>query len=59
MEEELMFMIKNDLCEMNHNGFDIKNIQMYQDMELNWVVSYEYKGQKFIITNDMIESGVE
>ena len=54
MEEELMFYIKDDLCGMKHNGFDITDIQLYQDLEMNWVVSYKYAGQKYVIMNDMI-----
>lgn len=58
MEEELMFMIKNDLAEMKHNGFEIENIKMYKDLEMNTVVSYKYNGETFVITNDIISEEV-
>lgn len=54
MEEELMFMIKNDLCEMKHNGFNIEDIQMSLDAEMNTVISYKYGGRKFCIGNYVI-----
>lgn len=54
METELFFKIKNILIEMQHNDFNITDIQMYVDLEANWVVSYKYGGRKFVITNDAV-----
>lgn len=54
MEEELMFMIRNDLCELKHNGFEISDIKMYTNLEMDLCVSYKYGGQKFVITSDCV-----
>lgn len=54
MEEDLMLWIKNDLCEMKHNGFDITDIEMYNDLEMNLVISYKYGGQKYVIRNEEV-----
>lgn len=54
MEEDLMLKIKNDLAEMKHNGVDIQDIKMYYNLEQQLVISYKYKGETYLISNDLI-----
>ena len=54
MEEELMFMIKNDLCEMKNNGFKIDDIKMQTNYD-KYVVSYKYDNKLFIISSDRVD----
>lgn len=55
MEEELMFMIRNDLAEMRYNDFpEIQEIQSSQNSEGHYVVTYKYKGKTYLISNDLI-----
>lgn len=56
MEEELMFMIKNDLCEMKYNDFPgIEEIKMFQNLEGKYVVSYKYDNKLFVISSDRVD----
>lgn len=55
MEEELMFMIRNDLAEMKHNDFpEIEEMEMTLNAEGHYVVTYKYKGKTYLISNDLI-----
>ena len=54
MEEELMLMIKNDLCEMKHNGFKIDDIKVQSDYD-NFVVTYKYNNELFIISSNRVD----
>lgn len=54
MEEDLMLKIKNDLAEMKYNGVDIQDIKMYYNLEQQLVISYKYKGETYLISNDLI-----
>lgn len=55
MEEELMFMIRNDLAEMKYNDFpEIEEMEMTLNAEGHYVVTYKYKGKTYLISNDLI-----
>lgn len=39
------------------NEKDIKNVKMYVNLEMSWVVSYEYNGEIYVLNTDIIERG--
>ena len=55
MEETLFFKIKDDLCEMKHNGYEISEIEQYKDLEMNNTISFRYGGRKYVIQADIVE----
>lgn len=50
MEKYLMEKIKTILNQEN----DIKNVNMYVNLEGNWVITYEYNNEKYLINIDII-----
>lgn len=53
MEKHLMKKFKKIL----ENEKDIKNVKMYVNLEMSWVVSYEYNGEIYVLNTDIIERG--
>lgn len=51
MEKQLMEKIKNIL----EQDFNLKKVNCYYDLLGNYVVTYVYNGDKFIISNDYLE----
>lgn len=54
MEREIMFKIYNTLLD-SKNELDIKDIEIYPNLERVFCVKYSYKGNRYVICNDMIE----
>lgn len=50
MEKHLMEKIKTILNQEK----DIYNVDIYINLEGNWVVSYEYNNEKYLVSIDMI-----
>lgn len=50
MEKHLMEKIKTILNQEK----DIYNVDIYINLESNWVVSYEYNNEKYLVSIDMI-----
>lgn len=50
MEKHLMEKIKTILNQEK----DIYNVNIYINLEGNWVVSYEYNNEKYLVSIDMI-----
>lgn len=50
MEKHLMEKIKTILNQEK----DICNVDIYINLEGNWVVSYEYNNEKYLVSIDMI-----
>lgn len=50
MEKHLMEKIKTILNQEK----DIYNVNIYINLEGNWVISYEYNNEKYLVSIDMI-----
>lgn len=54
LEKTIMLRIRNVLAELKYNGAEIEEIEMYRDLEQNLVIKYKYKGENYIISNDLL-----
>lgn len=53
--EDLMIRIRNVLAEFKHNGENIEDIKLFENLENNLVITYNENGQKYLINIEECE----
>lgn len=53
MEEEVMYKIYNNLFD-SKKELEIEDIEIYRNLEQSLVIKYKYKGEFYLITNELL-----
>lgn len=53
MEEKLIYKIYNSLFD-SKKELEIEDIEIYRNLEQSLVIKYKYKGEFYLITNELL-----